>query len=95
MAAAGCQLMTKVEQVAAEYEVLDFVAKWSAKTELPAKRVVGWLGVARGKFYQWKQHYGRSQEHNGQCPVTTGSSRGSGRRSLTTSMLTPSMGTGA
>jgi transposase InsO family protein len=47
---------------------LDFVAKWSAKTELPAKLFVGWLGIARGKFYQWKQHYGRAHEHNGQVP---------------------------
>jgi len=47
---------------------LDFVTKWSAKTELPAKRFVGWLGIARGKFYQWKQHYGRAHEHNGKVP---------------------------
>jgi putative transposase len=44
------------------------VTKWSAKAELPAKRFVGWLGLARGKFYQWKQHYGRAHEHNGQVP---------------------------
>ena len=49
-------------------EVLDFVAKWSRKTELPAKRFVAWLGIAHGKFYQWKQHYGRAHEHNGQVP---------------------------
>lgn len=42
--------------------------KWSTKTELPAKLFVGWLGIARGKFYQWKQHYGRALEHNGQVP---------------------------
>jgi transposase InsO family protein len=47
---------------------LDFVTKWSAQTELPAKRFVGWLGIARGKFYQWKQHYGRAHEHNGKVP---------------------------
>ena len=44
------------------------MTKWSAKTELPAKRFVGWLGIARGKFYQWKQHYGLAHEHNGQVP---------------------------
>lgn len=44
------------------------MTKWSAKTELPAKRFVGWLGIARGKFYQWKQHYGRAHEHNGKVP---------------------------
>lgn len=49
-------------------EVLDFVTRWSAKTGLPAKCFVRWLGIARGKFYQWKQHYGRTHEHNGQVP---------------------------
>lgn len=49
-------------------EVLDFVTRWSAKTGLPTKRFVVWLGIARGKFYQWKQHYGRAHEHNGQVP---------------------------
>lgn len=47
---------------------MDFVANWSTKTELPAKQFVAWLGIARGKFYQWKQHYGRAHEHNGQVP---------------------------
>lgn len=49
-------------------EVVDFVTKWSTKTEVPTKRFVSWLGIARGKFYQWKQHYGRAHEHNGQVP---------------------------
>jgi len=44
------------------------VAEWSEKTELPAKRFVAWLGIARGKFYEWKQHYGRAHEHNGEVP---------------------------
>lgn len=44
------------------------MAEWSEKTELPAKRFVAWLGIARGKFYEWKQHYGRAHEHNGQVP---------------------------
>ena len=49
-------------------EIVDYVTKWSVKTELPAKRFVSWLGVARGKFYSWKQHYGRAHEHNGMVP---------------------------
>ena len=44
------------------------MAKWSRKTELPAKPFVAWIGIAHGKFYQWKQHYGRAHEHNGQVP---------------------------
>ena len=47
---------------------MDFVTKWSATTELPATRFAAWLGVARGKYYAWKNHYGRAHEHNGKIP---------------------------
>ena len=47
---------------------MDFVSAWSDLTELPAKQFVGWLGVARGKFYSWKNRYGRVNEHNGKQP---------------------------
>ena len=38
------------------------------KTELAQKRVVGWLGIARGKFYDWKKRYGKVNEHNAGVP---------------------------
>jgi len=47
---------------------VDFVALWSEKTELPDARWVGWIGVARGKFYSWKKRYGLANEHNGKIP---------------------------
>ena len=47
---------------------MDFVADWSAKTELPAKDFIAWIGVARGKFYDWKKRYGKLNEHNGKIP---------------------------
>lgn len=49
-------------------EVVDFISHWTARTELPAKKLVGWLGVARAKFYSWKQRYGLANEHNGKIP---------------------------
>jgi putative transposase len=49
-------------------EVVDFVAGWSAKTDISAQRFVGWLGIARGKFYSWKRRYGLANEHNGKIP---------------------------
>lgn len=30
--------------------------------------LVVWLGVAKGKFYSWKQRYGRENEHNASVP---------------------------
>jgi putative transposase len=47
--------------------VIDFVGKWTDKTELPAERFIGWLGLGR-KFYDWKKRYGKANEHNGQVP---------------------------
>ncbi len=41
---------------------------WADKTELPAERFIGWIGVARGKFFDWKLRYGKANEHNGLVP---------------------------
>jgi transposase InsO family protein len=48
--------------------VVDFVAAWSAKTELPVERFIGWIGIARGKFFDWRKRYGKVNEHNAQVP---------------------------
>jgi transposase InsO family protein len=47
---------------------VDFVRDWSEKTELPVDRFVGWLGIARGKFFDWRQRYGKANEHNALVP---------------------------
>lgn len=30
--------------------------------------MVTWIGISRSKFYDWRQRYGRVNEHNGQVP---------------------------
>ena len=49
-------------------EVVDFVTDIKAKTKLSQQRLVGWLGISRSKFYEWKQRYGNVNEHNGLVP---------------------------
>jgi putative transposase len=44
------------------------VRTWSDKTELAADRFIGWVGVARGKFFEWRKRYGKTNEHNGWVP---------------------------
>jgi putative transposase len=44
------------------------LAKWSERTGIAVKRIVPWLGIRENKFYDWKQRYGRVNEHNGQVP---------------------------
>ena len=47
---------------------MDFVRRWSEKTEIGAGRFIHWLGVTASKFYDWRQRYGRVNEHNGWVP---------------------------
>jgi putative transposase len=47
---------------------VDFVRDWSAKTELPVERFLTWLGLARGKFHDWRLRYGKANEHNALVP---------------------------
>jgi transposase InsO family protein len=48
--------------------VIDFVRRWSARTEIAARKFVRWLGLASSKFYDWRARYGRVNEHNGWVP---------------------------
>ena len=48
--------------------VVDFVRCWSEKTEIGAGRFIHWLGVRASKFYNWRERYGRVNEHNGWIP---------------------------
>ena len=41
---------------------------WADKTELNAKTLVGWIGIGRAKYYQWKDRYGQVNEHNAWVP---------------------------
>ena len=47
---------------------MDFVRRWSEKTEIGAGRFIGWLGITASKFYGWRERYGKVNEHNGWVP---------------------------
>jgi putative transposase len=44
------------------------VRDFSVKVELPVETVVGWVGIARGKLYDWRKRYGKANEHNALVP---------------------------
>lgn len=48
--------------------VVDFVTRLTEKTEIPAKHVVAWVGVSRGKFFDWRDRFGKVNEHNALVP---------------------------
>ena len=37
---------------------MDFVRRWSEKTEIGVGRFIHWLGVTASKFYDSRQRYG-------------------------------------
>jgi len=47
---------------------VDYVRHWTKRAELPAKRLLGWLGLGTSKFHQWRNRYGKVNEHNGKIP---------------------------
>jgi putative transposase len=49
-------------------QVVDFVRRWSEKSEIGVGRFIPWLGVTASKFYDWQQRYGRVNEHNSWIP---------------------------
>jgi transposase InsO family protein len=49
-------------------EVVDYVGKWSERTELATTRLVKWIRLGMSKFYQWRARYGKVNEHNALVP---------------------------
>lgn len=41
---------------------------WADKTEIAAERFVRWIGISRGKYFDWKLRYGKANEHNALVP---------------------------
>lgn len=48
--------------------VIDFLKKWTAKTEITSRQLVLWLGLSLSKYHDWKNRYGCVNEHNGLVP---------------------------
>lgn len=48
--------------------IVDFVRERAEQTELPASRLVGWIGIGASKFFDWKRRYGQVNEHNAWVP---------------------------
>jgi len=49
-------------------EVVDFVNRWTERTEVAVVRMTAWLGVRSSKFYDWRSRYGKGNEHNAWVP---------------------------
>lgn len=46
-------------------DIVDCILRWNEKTDISLRRLIRWLGISRSKFYQWKDRYGKTNQHNG------------------------------
>jgi transposase InsO family protein len=44
------------------------VNRWSEKTDIAVTRFASWLAIPRSKFFDWRDRYGRANEHNAWVP---------------------------
>jgi putative transposase len=49
-------------------QIVDFVRGWAEKTDIGTGRFIEWLGVRASKFYDWRERYGKANEHNAWVP---------------------------
>lgn len=48
--------------------VIDFICRLYRRTEISQNQLIGWLGISRSKYYDWRTRYGKVNEHNGLVP---------------------------
>jgi len=49
-------------------QVVDFVRYWAERTSICSSAIVSWVGIAGSTFYDWRDRYGRVNEHNSWIP---------------------------
>lgn len=47
---------------------MDFVQRWSTKSEISTWCFILWLGISSSKYYSWISRYGKVNEHNAWIP---------------------------
>jgi transposase InsO family protein len=48
--------------------IVDFLRKWSDKTEIPVCRFFPWVGIGASKYHDWILRFGKINEHNAWVP---------------------------
>ncbi len=49
-------------------QLVDFVQYWSERTEIGYEQLLGWIPLSGRKFRDWRQRYGKVNEHNHLVP---------------------------
>ena len=48
--------------------MIDYVSRWTARAEVPAKQILSWMGLPTSKYHLWRHHYGKPHAHNSHIP---------------------------
>jgi transposase InsO family protein len=48
--------------------VVDYVRRWSSRTEIAICTLVLWVGIRLSKYHDWRRRYGKVNEHNAWIP---------------------------
>ncbi len=51
--------------------IVGYVARLITRTHIPVTTVLGWLGLKKNKYYQWRQRLDVPNKHNGKIPRAT------------------------
>lgn len=49
-------------------QVVDFIRYWADRMEWSALGLVDWMQLGRSKYYDWRERYGKVNEHNAWLP---------------------------
>lgn len=49
-------------------DVVFYIIEKSSRSGFSVERIVEWIGISRGKFYQWRGRLGIENSHNGKIP---------------------------
>lgn len=49
-------------------EILSFVEHWKQRSGISTQQITTWLGLSRGRYYDWKNRRSAPNKHNGKIP---------------------------
>jgi transposase InsO family protein len=49
-------------------QIVDYIRHWCQRAEVPAKRLLSWAEIGESKFHNWRERYGKANEHNALVP---------------------------
>lgn len=49
-------------------EILSFIQHWNQRSGISLSCIAQWLGLQRGRYYEWSKRSGSPNEHNGRIP---------------------------